>query len=34
MAPKVDDPHATFKYGDQEIPGPRDNLGPDDRPGA
>jgi len=25
---KVDDPHATFKYGDQEIPGPRDNLGP------
>ena len=25
---KVDDPHATFKYGEQEIPGPRDNLGP------
>ena len=25
---KVEDPHATFKYGDQEIPGPRDNLGP------
>jgi len=25
---KVDDPHATFKYGSQEIPGPRDNLGP------
>lgn len=25
---KIDDPHATFKYGDQEIPGPRDNLGP------
>jgi signal peptidase I len=25
---KVDDQHATFKYSDQEIPGPRDNLGP------
>jgi len=25
---KVDDPHATFKYGEQEIPGPRDNFGP------
>ena len=25
---KVDDPHATFKFGEQEIPGPRDNLGP------
>jgi len=24
----VDDPHATFKYGEQEIPGPRDNFGP------
>lgn len=25
---KMDDPHATFKYGEQENPGPRDNLGP------
>ncbi len=25
---KVDDLHATFKSGEQEIPGPRDNLGP------
>jgi len=25
---KADDPHATFKFGEQEIPGPRDNFGP------
>ncbi|MGE0821537.1 MAG: signal peptidase I [Candidatus Binatia bacterium] len=25
---KVADPHATFKYGESEIPGPRDNFGP------
>lgn len=25
---KADDPHATFKFGEQEIPGPRDNYGP------
>jgi signal peptidase I len=25
---KADDPHATFKFNEQEIPGPRDNFGP------
>jgi signal peptidase I len=29
---KVDDPYATFADGDQEVPGPRDNFGPETVP--